>query len=111
MLPPHRPILALALLAGCLPLAAQRGGQNASPVEPFRFRFMGPSVGNRISAAAGIPGDPSTYYVGAASGGVWKSTDGGVRWTPIFDDQHVMAIGALAVASSDSKIVWAGTGE
>jgi photosystem II stability/assembly factor-like uncharacterized protein len=111
MLSAQRLILALALLAGCLPLVAQRGGQDASPVEPFRFRFMGPSVGNRISAAAGIPGDPSTYYVGAASGGVWKSTDGGVRWTPIFDDQHVMAIGALAVAASDSKIIWAGTGE
>ncbi len=59
---------------------------------------MGPAVGNRISAAAGIPGDPNTYYVGAASGGVWKSTDGGVRWAPVFDDQPVAAIGALAVS-------------
>ena len=80
---------ALALLLCTLPLLAQRGGQNASLAENFRFRFMGPAVGNRISAAAGIPGDPTTYYVGAASGGVWKSTDGGARWTPIFDDQPV----------------------
>ena len=60
---------ALALLLSALPLLAQRGGQN-SLAESFRFRFMGPAVGNRISAAAGIPGDPSIYYVGAASGGM-----------------------------------------
>ncbi len=102
---------ALALLLCTLPLLGQRGGQSASLAEPFHFRFMGPAVGNRISAAAGIAGDPSTYYVGAASGGVWKSTDGGVRWTPIFDDQPAQAIGALAIAPSDSKIIWAGTGE
>ncbi len=101
----------LALLLCTVPLLAQRGGQNTSLAENFRFRFMGPAVGNRISAAAGIPGDPSTYYVGAASGGIWKSTDGGVRWAPLFDDQSAQAIGALAVAPSDSKIIWAGTGE
>ncbi len=97
----------------CVPSRCWLSGavQNASLAENFRFRFMGPAVGNRISAAAGIPGDPSTYYVGAASGGIWKSTDGGVRWTPLFDDQTAQAIGALAVAPSDSKIIWAGTGE
>jgi len=77
----------------------------------LRFRFVGPKNGNRVSAIAGIPGDPTTYYAGAASGGVWKSTDGGNAWKPIFDKQPAAAIGSLAVAHSDSSTVWAGTGE
>ena len=77
----------------------------------FRFRFVGPKVGNRIAAVAGILGDPSTYYAGAASGGVWKSIDGGNRWTPVFDKQPAAAIGSLAVSPSDPSVVWAGTGE
>lgn len=95
-----------------LTYAQQRGGPGGGPAqEPLRFRFMGPAVGNRISAAAGVPGDLTTYYAGAASGGIFKSTDGAVTWRPIFDDQPVAAIGALAVARSNPSIVWAGTGE
>ena len=75
------------------------------------FALSDPRVGNRIAAIAGIPGDPSTYYAGAASGGVWKSTDGGNRWDPIFDKEPAAAIGALAVAPSQPTTVWAGTGE
>jgi len=74
------------------------------------WRYIGPE-GNRFSAAAGIPGDPHTYYVGAASGGIYKSTDGGVHWEAIFDGQPVASIGALSVAPSDPNVVWAGTGE
>ncbi len=77
----------------------------------LRFRFVGPQIGNRIASVAGVPGDPSIYYAGAASGGVWKSTDGGNQFTAIFDDQPSAAIGALAVAPSDPSTVWAGTGE
>src|SRR5207244_5502920 len=62
-------------------------------------------------AAAGIPGDPNVYYVGAASGGIFKSTDGGVHWDPIFDGQPVSSVGSLAIAPSDPNVVWAGTGE
>ena len=77
----------------------------------LRFRFVGPKNGNRISAIAGIAGDPTTYYAGAASGGVWKSTDGGNNWRPVFDKEPAAAIGSLAVAPSDRSTVWAGTGE
>ncbi len=107
--------LRLSVFAACffltLPAPAQRRGGGGAAPEPFAFRFMGPAVGNRIAAVAGVPGDPTTYYAGAASGGVWKSTDGGTSWAPIFDNQPAQAIGALAVAPSDHKIVWAGTGE
>jgi photosystem II stability/assembly factor-like uncharacterized protein len=103
-------VLGASLVA--TPAVAQRRGGFAAPQqEPLTFRFMGPAVGNRISAATGIPGDPTTYYIGAASGGVWKSTNSGQSFAPVFDQQSSMAIGSLAVAPSDPKTVWAGTGE
>ena len=92
--------------------SAQTGGGDAhANQDGLRFRFLGPQVGNRISAVAGVPGDPSIYYAGAASGGVWKSTDGGNRFQAIFDDEPAIAVGALAVAQSSPSTVWAGTGE
>src|SRR5579872_4520050 len=104
-------LLSLALLA-MAPAGAQRRGFGGPAIpENLAFRFVGPAVGNRIAAVAGVPGDNSTYYVGAASGGVWKTTDGGARWAPIFDSQSAQAIGALALSVTDHKIVWAGTGE
>src|SRR5438552_10301337 len=76
----------------------------------LQFRYIGP-VGNRVSAVAGVPGNPYIYYAGAASGGIFKTTDGGTHWDPIFDAESVASIGSLAVAASDPNIVWAGTGE
>jgi len=86
--------------------AAPSGG----PFGALKLRYIGPE-GNRVSAVAGVPGDPNVYYAGAASGGIFKTTDGGVNWQAIFDDQPVSSIGALAVAPSDPGVVWAGTGE
>ena len=74
------------------------------------WRHIGPE-GNRVIAVAGVPDNPLVYYAGAASGGIWKTSDGGQDWVPVFDDQPVSAIGALAVAPSDPNVVWAGTGE
>jgi photosystem II stability/assembly factor-like uncharacterized protein len=101
---------AFALLCLTAVSAQRRGGAGAS-AEALSFRFLGPVVGNRVASIAGIPGDPSIYYAGAASGGVWKTTDGGIRWAPVSDAMPVAAIGALAVAPSDPNVVWAGTGE
>src|SRR5688500_7836516 len=83
---------------------------DAAVASALRFRYIGP-VGNRVSAVAGVPGDPNVYYAGAASGGIWKSTDGGINWQPIFDNFDVSSVGALAVSPSNPNIVWAGTGE
>jgi photosystem II stability/assembly factor-like uncharacterized protein len=99
-----------------LSIAAQRGGggggpQVTQPVGAPRFEYVGPTSAGRISAAAAVSGKPGVYYAGAASGGVWKTTDGGATWKPTFDDQSSQAIGALAVAPSNPSIVWAGTGE
>ncbi len=109
----HWPLsfLAVGLLGAALPAVA--GAQE--PIDPagyseLEYRYIGPP-GNRTIAVAGIPGDPLTYYVGAASGGIWKTIDGGIHWDPIFDDHPVSSIGALAVSESDPNVVWAGTGE
>ena len=79
-------------------------------IEEMQFRHVGP-VGNRVTTVAGIPNDPMTYYVGAASGGVWKTIDGGLNWNPIFDNQDVHSIGAISIAPSDPMTIYVGTGE
>ncbi len=99
----------LVLAVGTAPAAAQQTPPPESYAD-LEWRYIGPE-GNRFSAAAGLPSDPHTYYVGAASGGVYKTTDGGVNWDPVFDDQPVQSIGALGVSVADPNIVWAGTGE
>ena len=101
-----------ALLYPFLSVTGAMMGQQIAPnlYDQLRYRHIGP-VGNRVISVVGIPGDPMTYYAGAASGGIWKSSDGELGWKPVFDDQSVHSIGSLAVAASDPQIVWAGTGE
>ena len=92
---------------------AQEGRERATQrrcTSQLPWRHIGPE-GNRVIAVSGVPGDPLVYYAGAASGGIWKTSDGGQDWIPVFDDQPVSAIGALAVSPSDPNVVWAGTGE
>ncbi|MFN8058645.1 MAG: hypothetical protein U0Q12_05720 [Vicinamibacterales bacterium] len=102
----------LALVVASLPTTFAQTTSRPAPdtYRQLRWRFIGPE-GNRFATVAGVVGDPSIYYVGAASGGVYKTTDGGVHWQSIFDDQVVQSIGSLAVAWSDPNVVWAGTGE
>ena len=88
----------------------QRTEISANQYARMPWRYIGPE-GNRMSAVAGVPGDPLVYYAGSASGGIFKTSDGGVSFQPIFDEQTVSSIGSIAVAPSDPSTVWVGTGE
>jgi photosystem II stability/assembly factor-like uncharacterized protein len=79
--------------------------------DQLQWRLIGPFRGGRVAAVTGVPGDPVTFYFGAVGGGIWKTTDAGTVWSPIFDQQHIASIGAIAVAPSDPNIIYAGTGE
>ncbi len=105
-------VVSVLALSAVLDRSAPGHAQEITPdlYGRLQYRHIGPA-GNRTSAVVGVPGDPTTYYVGAASGGVWKSVDAGLSWEPIFDDQPAQSIGALAIAPSDPNVVWAGTGE
>lgn len=100
------PVLLLALLslAGARQLPANQSND-------MRWRLIGPFRGGRALAVAGVPGQPEVAYFGAVGGGVWKTTDGGRVWRPIFDHEPVASIGAIAVAPSDPNIIYVGTGE
>ena len=77
----------------------------------MKWRSIGPQRGGRTKAAAGVPQQPYTFYVGVVNGGVWKTTDAGRTWKPIFDDQPTGSIGSIAVAPSDPNIIYVGSGE
>lgn len=104
-----KPILLILVCSALTPL----GAQSVSPdlYSGLHWRMIGPFRGGRAVAAAGVPGDPNLFYFGAVDGGVWKTTNAGVTWTPIFDGQPVASIGAIAVAPSDPKTIYVGTGE
>src|SRR3984885_12334583 len=77
----------------------------------LRWRGIGPYRGGRALAAAGVPGDPTTFFFGAVAGGVWKTTDGGASWLPLTDNPPISSVGAIAIAASDRNIIYVGTGE
>jgi photosystem II stability/assembly factor-like uncharacterized protein len=77
----------------------------------MKWRLIGPFRGGRVLAVTGVENQPNVYYFGAVAGGVWKTTDGGLTWSPIFDKQPISSIGAIAVAPSDPNIIYVGTGE
>jgi hypothetical protein len=103
-------VVAMAVSVTALIVAQSAGRPAPDALGALKFRYVGP-VGNRMIAIAGVPGNLNTYYAGAASGGVWKTVDDGAHWDPVFDDQDVQSIGALAIAPGDPSTVWAGTGE
>lgn len=101
-------LLALITLVIAEPAHAQN--INTDVYKQLKYRFIGPQ-GNRVIAVVGVMGKPNICYAGSASGGIFKSVDGGDHWNAIFDDQPVSSIGSIAIASFDPNIIWAGTGE
>jgi photosystem II stability/assembly factor-like uncharacterized protein len=89
--------------------------ESAKPEEKafkgIKYRLVGPFRGGRSLTAAGVPGDPTTYYFGATGGGVWKSTDGAMTWSAVFDKEGTSAIGSIAVSASNHNVLYVGTGE
>lgn len=101
----------VSFLAGAVRADAPDKSEAVSPLKGLKYRCVGPWAGGRVSRVAGVPGDSLTYYAATAAGGVWKSTDGGITFQPIFDDQPVSSIGSVAVAPSDPNVIYVGSGE
>jgi photosystem II stability/assembly factor-like uncharacterized protein len=101
--------VALASVGRLPPLLAQT--LDPSLYQGLHWRLIGPFRGGRTVAISGVPGQPNVFYIGVNNGGVWKTTDAGHTWTPIFDQQPTGSIGALAVAASDPKVIYVGSGE
>ncbi|MEI6244853.1 MAG: hypothetical protein WCQ64_07375, partial [Acidobacteriota bacterium] len=104
-------VIAVAVIAASGAGHAAPASMPGSLFAGLTWRQVGPFRGGRVAAVTGVPSEPETYYLGAALGGVWKTTDGGHEWKPMFDAQHIGSIGAIAVSASDPNVVYAGTGE
>ncbi|HEX4543349.1 MAG TPA: hypothetical protein VH114_09280, partial [Candidatus Acidoferrum sp.] len=100
---------ALGILAAAAPALSQQ--LSADSLRGMEWRLIGPHRGGRVTAVAGIAGKPAIYYMGTPGGGVWKTTDGGRVWKPIFDEMHVASVGALAVSGLNPDVIYVGTGE
>ncbi|MFH1573022.1 MAG: glycosyl hydrolase [Acidobacteriota bacterium] len=110
-------LVAVLAVVSSVALGAQTSAENPNTVYnpalygAMKYRLIGPHRGGRVTAVAGVPDEPQTYYMGATGGGVWKTTDGGTAWHNISDGFFkVGSIGAIAAAESDSNVVYVGTG-
>src|SRR5262249_49795972 len=107
------------LAVGALFVAAGAGlpaRQNAGSLDPklfseMRWRNIGPPRAGRTKGAAGHPSQPYTFYIGVCNGGVWKTTDAGRTWKPLFDAQPTGSVGSIVVAPSDPNVIYVGSGE
>jgi photosystem II stability/assembly factor-like uncharacterized protein len=109
---PSRFVLGIIILVSAAALRAQ----TAVRVDPslyagLRWRSIGPFRAGRVNGVSGVPGQPNVFYAGSVGGGVWKTTNSGRSWFPVFDSQPIASIGAVAVAPSNSDIVYVGSGE
>ncbi len=105
----------IILTAATIPVPARQGtaaeAGHSKLFSEMRWRAIGPLRAGRTKAVAGVPSQPFTFYIGMVNGGVWKTTNAGRTWTPIFDDQPTGSIGSIAVAPSDPNLVYVGSGE
>src|SRR5262249_15114606 len=106
----------LLALCGVLALSQAASSNAAEPIGPrlygeMRWRMIGPFRGGRTVGATGVPGQPNVFYIGVNNGGVWKTSDYGRTWKPIFDNQPTGSIGTLAVAPSKPDVIYVGSGE
>src|SRR5690242_6153318 len=108
----HRSVLIiLALVTFLLPAHAQDSNVNEAFFKGLRYRLVGPSRGGRVTTITGVPSQPKTFYMGVASGGLFKTTDSGATWTPITDGKIPLgSTGSVAVADSDTDVIYLGTG-
>src|SRR5436190_9184128 len=107
-----RTIIAAILLVAVASLGAQQSTRvDSSLYSGLRWRSIGPFRGGRVNGVTGVPGQPNVFYMGSVGGGVWKTTNAGRTWLPIFDSQPIASIGAVAVAPSRPDVVYVGTGE
>ena len=101
----------MTALAVLLPSRAASQGYDPNLFAGLHWRLIGPFRGGRTVAAVGIPDQPNVFFIGVNNGGVWKTTDYGRIWTPIFDSQSTGSIGAIAIAPSDPRTIYVGSGE
>jgi len=109
-----RAALVAALCAGGASVPAEpapAGGVDPALFQALRWRMIGPFRGGRVLAVGGVPGEPAHFYFGSVNGGVWETTDAGRTWEPVFDGQPIGSVGALAIAPSDPKVIYVGSGE
>src|SRR6266849_786878 len=99
----------IAVFAAAFPASAQQYDQKL--FSEMRWRCIGPFRGGRTVAITGVPHEPNVFYIAAVNGGVWKTTDTGNTWEPIFDAKDTGSVGAIAVAASDPNVIYVGSGE
>jgi len=104
-------LLLISTASICVAATAPAQPLSSSLYQGMRWRMIGPFRGGRTVAITGVPGKPNLFYMAPSNGGVWKSTDYGLTWNPIFDDQPTGSVGALAVAPSNPEIIYVGSGE
>ncbi len=104
-------VVAAVFCVGKPSLASAQSRFDADVLSGLQWRNVGPFRGGRVNGVSGVANEPNTFYFGSVGGGVWKSTNSGRTWTPVFDSQPIASIGAITVAPSNPNIVYVGTGE